>query len=651
MVVRNVRHNPVALLEMLEALRQGAQGSSYITVRILAAADHDGVCATKILVTVLQRAGVKYTVVPVTTNTEIIEHLRQLEEDTEVRSLVLLNCGASLDLESQLEECAAPDEIMCFVIDAHRPFLLANLSERHKRVVVLDDDPIGEASNTRPPVDEEDDGPSQLTQDAEGSDSDNEKENVFEPALAEGGEPRLGREERKRRREEERQARQAKKRQKINEYYTTSYCAAPAALSLFKLAKQAATPSQDLLWLAAVALMGYHDQGLWSEMPYQRCLQEELKESNDRTAESFFSESAASGTMPDAASDDEDPPASRRPPLRRSHEKLSLRFEKDLRLTLYKHWGLEDSMMHSSYFYGMFGLHRDKGLRSLKNFFATAGIPPNDYRQIFSCMQMKNQKSIASKFRTYGKAYGLSENKMFLEQCVRDLGPLGEMYRALYLNEISCSDAVHVVSALLSVVPPELSGANQESLPQDAGGRRDRAAINEMERQAMVANFWRAFDTVLCKEPTTLRDGIQEAVEVAKAVQVQGRLIRDTKAMHKTGGFYWCKIEQPPHLFRHHLAVRRLAVWLLHVVYTYRAENSSNEKPLLVIVRDKVRDTYLCVGATPTRYSDRDEFGNLFRGVLRRDPTLKFRYDFFDKSCIEIAADDFDRFWELMSSD
>lgn len=307
-------------------------------------------------------------------------------------------------------------------------------------------------------------------------------------------------------------------------------------------------------------------------------------------------------------------------------------------------------MMHSSYFYGTLELNRDKGLRALKNFLATAGIPPSDYRQLYSCMQIPVRKTLHKKFRTYGKAYGLIESKMFLQQFVRDLGPLGEMYPALFLNELSCSDAVHIISALLSLVPAELSSAQMDSLPQTADGRRDTAAINEMERQAMISNFWRAFDAVLCKEPQPLRDGIVEAVEVAKAVQRMGRLIRDTKAMHSSRQFHWCKIEQPPHLFRHHLAVRRLAVWLLHILFQYRPKGMGPERPLLVIVRDKVRDTYLCVGATPTHFSEQDEFGNIFRAVLRTDPSLKYRYDFFDKSCIEVAADDFDRFWELMNT-
>jgi len=306
--------------------------------------------------------------------------------------------------------------------------------------------------------------------------------------------------------------------------------------------------------------------------------------------------------------------------------------------------------MHSSYFYGTLELHRDKGIRALKNFFVTAGIRPSEYKQLYSCMPLPIRKSIQKKFSEYGKGYGLSKDKMFLQQFVRDLGPLGDSKHALWSQEISCSDAVHILIAILSYVPPSLSGARVAFLPQTEGGRRDTAAINELERQAMKDNFWRAFDTVLCKDPGPLRDGIAEAMDELKAVQSLGRFIKDTKAMHTSRLFRWCKIEQPPHAFRHHLAVRKLAVWLLHVLFTYRPKGDSREQPLLIMVRDQVRETYLCVGATPNRLSDdRDEFGHLFRSVLRADRSLKYRYDFFDKSCIEIAADDFDRFWELLN--
>eukprot|EP00931_Biecheleriopsis_adriatica_P088116 TRINITY_DN62495_c0_g1_i1.p1 TRINITY_DN62495_c0_g1~~TRINITY_DN62495_c0_g1_i1.p1 ORF type:complete len:655 (-),score=159.49 TRINITY_DN62495_c0_g1_i1:151-2115(-) len=651
MVIRNVREDEGrTLLEMLDHLRQGAKASADITVRILAAADHDGVCASKIFARVLESEGIKFLVTPVRENTDIIEELRKLEDDTEVRSVVLLNCGASLDLQQQLIDSHASDDVKCFVIDAHRPFLLANLSESNKRVFVLDDDPIAEARGERPPVEEYDDNSD--VSDAENSDD--EKENEWNPEGAPQG--------RKRSREEHKQEKLQRKRRRINEYYLASYYAMPTAMSIFKMARQAAPPSQDFLWLASVCLMGYHDLGLLSEQQYNRLAWEELKEALDSSADFLLSGSQRpSATIPDSSdhaplggSDDEGGAEARRSARVRKRQSVpsrrKLRFESDLRLTLYKHWSLEESMMHSAYFYGTMELHRDKGLRSLKNFFATAGLRPSEYTQIFRNVEAPIRKCIRGKFTEHGKAYGLVESRMFLQQFVQDLGATGE---ACIVNpEICSADVVHIMSAMLCCMSPALNSVRPERLPQTPDGHRDTVAINKLEKEAMMLNFYRAFDAVLCDDPTFLREGIAEAVDVAKSVQSMARQIRDTKAMKTTRLFRWCKIEQPPIVFRNPLAVRRLAMWLLQTLFAFtpKGDGDRTERPLLVMVRDQIKDTYLCVGATPARYSDQDEFGNLFRTVLRTDRSLKFRYDFFDKSCIEVAAEDFDRFLELLNS-
>merc|ERR1712113_270828 len=105
------------------------------------------------------------------------------------------------------------------------------------------------------------------------------------------------------------------------------------------MARQASPPSQDLLWLAAVALAGYHEQGLMSEVDYNRLAWEELKEALDHSHDFSFSSSAVDSTLPDAASDDETQTTRRRPTPRGSMQnRRRLRFEPDLRLTLYKHW-------------------------------------------------------------------------------------------------------------------------------------------------------------------------------------------------------------------------------------------------------------------------------------------------------------------------
>eukprot|EP00929_Paragymnodinium_shiwhaense_P002860 TRINITY_DN103173_c0_g1_i1.p1 TRINITY_DN103173_c0_g1~~TRINITY_DN103173_c0_g1_i1.p1 ORF type:complete len:672 (+),score=189.61 TRINITY_DN103173_c0_g1_i1:233-2248(+) len=665
MVVHNVRDNEGrALMDVLNEIRrwQGQEGSTNITCRVLAAVDHDGVCSTKIFVTVLERIGVKYSVVPVTGNEEISDNITELGEDQEVRSLVLLNCGAGLDLQPLLDQSEAHADLKCYVIDAHRPVLLSNLSRRHERVVILDDDPTAETVGVPPPVDDtdEEDDEEDFASDAE--------EDPWDGGGDQGA-VAAAQDERKRKREERadrvllRQEREDRKRQKVGEYYQSTYYATPAAISVFKMSKLFAAASQDLLWIAAVALTGYHELGLLHKMAYEQQAWEELKETLDRSAELAYmsqstgfehaSQKSGSGGGGDEESGFDSAPFADRPTparaLASSAEPRKLRFETDLRLTLYKHWILEEAMMHSSYFYGAMELHRDKGLRSQKAFFAKSGIQKDDYRQLYTSMQTPVRRQLHDKFRNYGSEFGLDNRDMFLQQFVREHGAR-EDRNGLHLHEVSAVDCSTIMNAVLSFVPAALSGGRLESLPQTADGRIDSIAVNEMERKAAVDNFWRAYGCVLCREPRPLREGTEEAIEIAKAVQTLARMVKDSKAMHGSRLFRWVKLEQPPHFFRHPINVRKLAVWLHDVLFKYRPKGGeAGDRPLLVIVRDRVRDTYLCVGMTPSKGYDKDEFGDRFRSVIRANPGLRYRYDFFDKSCIEIAADDFDRFWDAMS--
>lgn len=445
-----------------------------------------------------------------------------------------------------------------------------------------------------------------------------------------------------RKRSSERQERLRRKRQRFQEHFLTSYHAMPVAMSVFQMARQSAPPSQDFLWLAAVGLLGYMDLGLMGEHQYCRLAWEELREALDSTNDTLLSSTGVRSTgqtQTDGGDSDEERTPSA--PLR--SEKRRLRFESDLRLTLYKHWSLEESMMHSAYVYGTFELHRDVGLRALKSFFATSGLMPSDYTQVFRHMSAPVRTSLRSIFSEHGKAYGFTEARIFLDQFVQDLGIV--QLENFLQPQISSSDVVHILVSALCSSSPAL-----EAIP--LAEHKDYSAINRLEKEAMWENFYRAYDTVTCDNAVHLRQGIKEAVDMAKAVQTLARQIRDTKAMKATKRFRWCKIDQPPMIFRHPLAVRKLAVWLSQTLFAFKARGhgSEMERPLLMVVRDVISDTYLCVGATPPAVSDQDEFGNLFREVIKKVSSLRYRYDFFDKSCIGVAADDIDRFLNALKS-
>mmetsp|Transcript_24745 Transcript_24745/g.53809 ORF Transcript_24745/g.53809 Transcript_24745/m.53809 type:complete len:646 (-) Transcript_24745:74-2011(-) len=639
MVVYNVRNDEGrALLEMMEELRSKAQKSLGTTIKVLVATDHDGVCALHILASMLGKRNLKHSIVPVSGNSELRAKLLELRTEPDITSVVLLNCGASLDIEDQLQEAEVGENVKCYMVDSHRPLLLDNLSKNRTRVVVYDDDPklmFNEVDvHQLADYDDEDD-----------EDSDPGSDGEEEALLAGGADAAIERLTKRKQRQQERARRQKERERLMSDYYRSSYHAIPVAMSLFKMARQANSASQDLLWVAAVSLVGYHELGLMGKMSYDRLSYEELKEPLDRMDESLMS---ATGTPSDSLGmDAEDDAEQVRKRARTTPAMKQLKYEAELRLVLYKHWTLEASFFHSPYFYGTMELYRDKGVRAYKNLFTTAGISRGACQQMYQTVPMKLRRSLHQKVSDLGKNYGLSKEKMFLHQFIRNLGPLGEKDQALLLHEFSTSDAAHVLLSVLSSVPPNLTGESLEHLPLVDGGRRDIKAVDALEQESMRQNFWRAYDTVLCKDPQALKQGIEEAVQLAKAVQQLSRFVKDTKALNKSANFLWCKIEQPTHFFRHPVSIRRLAVWLLSVLFLYRPKAEDKDRPLMVIVRDKVRETYVCVAATPSGYADdRDDFGHHFRAALRADRKLKFRYDFFDKSCIEITTDDFDQFWE-----
>jgi cell division control protein 45 len=523
----------------------------------------------------------------------------------------------------------------------------------NQRVVVVDDD----QNEVRVPIESDDD----LEDSEDNADSDGEKENHWDPDQPGGVQPPLERLAAKRQRRAEREERRSKKSRRVDEYYENAYYATPTAISLFKMARQTNDKLTELLWVAAVALTAYYDQELMQKMDYERLAWDELKSKLDNITD-FVATADESGSTQDGPDVGLIAPGSplapgspvhrgRRLPGALSTEQRTVRFQQELRLTLQRHWNLEESIMHSAYFYGTMELYRDKGQRSLKNFFVTAGIPVKEYKQQYSGVSLPIQKRLHQLFREHGRSYGLQESSMFVEQFVR-VGRAQDEKNALFLHELSSIDAANVITTILASVPSALSGTRLDSLPQLPDGSVDREASAKIENEKMVENFWKAFDAVLCREPSLMREAVAEAVTTVKQIASMGRMLKDSKGIqqHPSRNFLWCKLEYPPQQFRHPMNIRRLGVWLLQVLFIYRPRGEGPERPLLVIVRDRVRSTYLLVGVTPARFNEPDDFGNKFRKVVETDPSLRYDYHFFDKSCIEINAEDFDRFWDILSS-
>ncbi len=101
--------------------------------------DVDALCAAKILVHLLRCDQVPYTLVPISGRSGLIRAFRDnaataIEAGAELRYVVLLNCGATIDLVQDfgLEDDEDPlyeqlSKLVFFVADSHRPLDVCNI--------------------------------------------------------------------------------------------------------------------------------------------------------------------------------------------------------------------------------------------------------------------------------------------------------------------------------------------------------------------------------------------------------------------------------------------------------------------------------------------------------------------------------------------
>ncbi len=119
--------------------------------------DVDALCAAKILVSLFRCDQVPYTLVPVSGRSALIRAFRDnvsaaLEAGAALRYVVLLNCGATVDL---VQDFGLDDEedplhaelarLVLFVADAHRPIDVCNVyNDGQIRILAKRDEDEGE---------------------------------------------------------------------------------------------------------------------------------------------------------------------------------------------------------------------------------------------------------------------------------------------------------------------------------------------------------------------------------------------------------------------------------------------------------------------------------------------------------------------------
>ncbi|KAG2502097.1 hypothetical protein HYH03_000589 [Edaphochlamys debaryana] len=336
----------------------------------VACTEADSVCAAQILLNLLQRENIHFTLIPVECYEEVRDHCQPLREAEELKTIILVNCGATEDVRSL---CELPNNIRIVIIDNHRPVWHGhNNGEDSDTLVLVDkDDPL--------PVDEIPVANHEADLDVADSDSEAEEDDSEAEDDGEGGgddEDEQG--GRKRRRgsgdagpsgrpakrssigpgREERAALRRERAAQIDAYYSTcNGFGKPSTLLLYSLCKEMQQEDNFHVWCAIV--------GLTEQFIFQQISKQQYNMWRDALANDILVQQDPQDEVPDDPSNI----------LVMPRHKVAVEAHEDLRLTLLRHWSIEESLRYTGYVAARLQTWRQKGLDNLRSLITYMCIP------------------------------------------------------------------------------------------------------------------------------------------------------------------------------------------------------------------------------------------------------------------------------------
>ncbi|XP_035613039.1 cell division control protein 45 homolog [Oncorhynchus keta] len=546
-------------------------------VALLVSSDIDALCACKILQALFHCDQVQYTLVPVTgwqdLGTAFLEHKEQF------RCFVLINCGANVDL---LETLQPEEDSIFFICDTHRPVDVVNVyNDTQVKLMIKQDDDLGVPSYDDIFRDEEEEG---------GDDSGNESDGGSEPS---GKRRRYDEGEVEKRIERQRATREweARRREILFDYEQYEYHGTSAAMVIFELAWVLTKDTKDMLWWA---IIGLTDQWVHDKITHMKyvtdiaTLQRHVSRHNHRN-------------------EDEDNSL--------SIDCMRISFEYDLRLALYQHWSLFESICNSSYTSCNFKLWSMHGQKKLQEFLADMGLPLKQVKQKFNSMDMSVKENLREVIEESSNKYGMKDIR---------IQTFGVHFG--FKNHFLASDVVHATAALLE-------STEKDDSPGD--------------------NFIKALDCLSRSNLERLHGGIDLAKKKLMAIQQTVASCICTNLILSQGPFLYCYLlEGTPDvkLFSKPMALTLLCKYLLKAFVRSTRNKRCKLLPLIIAApMDVEKRTVIVLGIPPeSETSDKKNFfGRAFEKAAE-STSSRTLHDHFDTSIIELKMEDRTKFLDAL---
>uniref|UniRef100_A0A669BPG7 CDC45 cell division cycle 45 homolog (S. cerevisiae) n=1 Tax=Oreochromis niloticus TaxID=8128 RepID=A0A669BPG7_ORENI len=535
-------------------------------VVLLVAPDIDALCACKILQALFHCDQIQYTLVPVTgwqdLGTAFLEHKEQF------RYFVLINCGANVDL---LEMLQPDDDSIFFICDTHRPVDVVNVyNDTQIKLLIKQDDDLGVPSYDDIFRDEDEEGEDSGNESDEGSEPSGKRRRFDEGAV----ERRIERQRAKREWE-------ARRREILFDYEQYEYHGTSAAMMFFELAWVLTKDTKDMLWWAIIGLTDQWVHDKITNMKYVTdiaTMQRHVSRHNHRNEDEENSLSI---------------------------DCMRISFEYDLRLTLYQHWSLYESICNSCYTSCSFKLWTLNGQKKLQEFLADMGLPLKQVRQKFNSMDMSIKENLRDVIEESSNKYGMKDIR---------IQTFGVHFG--FKNRFLASDMVHATAALL------------ESAEKD---------------DSETDTFIKALDALSRSNIDRLHSGIELAKKKLIAIQQTVASCICTNLILSQGPFLYCYLmEGTPDvkLFSKPMALTLLCKYLLKAFSLCSFAHG---------VLDVEKGTVIVVGIPPeSETSDKKNFfGRAFEKAAE-STSSRTLHDHFDTSIIELKTEDRSKFLDAL---
>ncbi|XP_076160041.1 cell division cycle protein 45 isoform X2 [Ptiloglossa arizonensis] len=309
--------------------------------------DIDAICACRILQQLFKNDTMIYTLIPVQGIQDMIHAFN--ENCEEVKNVILINCGGTLDLVELLQPA---ESVIFYILDSHRPYDLCNIySEDQVRILgkADEEDEIPEYNDIfRDDSSDEDD----MNEELENDESQKKRRRLNEEDIIKRAERRKWSENRA---------------TTLFNYTQYSYYGKSCAMLVFEMAWNMSKDNLDMVWWAIV---GSTEQAILGKVESRLSVLEEGALHSHVSRLTHKQGGDVDGQQ------------------QQQKSTIRITYDKDLLLVLYRHWTVEASLRHSVPTAVSLRLWSVRGEQRLKELLAEMGLPLAQSKQRFSAMDL-----------------------------------------------------------------------------------------------------------------------------------------------------------------------------------------------------------------------------------------------------------------------